>query len=58
MDRQRRKQAEFLIYQFCPFKVITEIGVLYDDMKHKVEEILHKFGNISLPVNIHKDWYY
>lgn len=58
MDRQRRKQAEFLIYQFCPFEVITEIGVLNDAMEQKVEEVLHKFGIKSLLVNTHSDWYY
>ncbi|APF16812.1 hypothetical protein Calab_0893 [Caldithrix abyssi DSM 13497] len=58
MDRQRRKQAEFLIYQFCPIEAVTEIGVLNNRMKQKVETILQKFGINNIPVNIHRDWYY
>jgi hypothetical protein len=56
-DRQRRKQAEFLIFQFCPWEMIFEIGVLNDTMKTKVTSILQAY-NKSTPVQIHKDWYY
>ena len=28
MDRQRRKQAEFLVYRFCPWEVLIHIGVI------------------------------
>ncbi len=43
MDRQRRKQAEFLIYQSCPWTLIQEIGVLNLRMKARVAEILKPF---------------
>lgn len=57
MDRQRRKQAEFLIYQFCPFSAVHKIGVLNQNIKKKVENILIK-GQIVIPVHIRRDWYY
>ncbi len=58
LDRQRRKQAEFLIYQFCPLDVVEEIGVLNRHMKQKVKSILERFGITNIPVNIRQDWYY
>jgi hypothetical protein len=41
MDRQRRKQAEFLIHQSCPWTLIQEIGVLSSPAKTRVEQILN-----------------
>jgi hypothetical protein len=58
MDRQRRKQAEFLVYQFSPLVVVTEIGVLNHSLKQKVETILNNFNLKTIPVNIHVEWYY
>ena len=57
MDRQRRKQAEFLVYQFCPWKVVHEIGVINSTVREQVLPILAKFG-ASTPVRIHRSWYY
>jgi len=36
MDRQRRKQAEFLVHRACPWDLITEIGVLDPGTKSRV----------------------
>ncbi len=58
-DRQRRKQAEFLAYQFCNWSFISAIGVLNNDMKEKVEKILHNFPReLHRPVQIKPKWYY
>lgn len=57
MDRQRRKQAEFLVHRFCPWNVVTLIGVLKDDVKRSVERILDEH-NISIPVTVRSQWYY
>ena len=57
MDRQRRKQAEFLVYRFCPWKVIKQIGVLNKVVKQRVERILDR-NNISMPVEVCRQWYY
>lgn len=59
MDRQRRKQAEFLVHRQCDWGLIREIGVWNDRMKAKVEQILTRFpGFKKLPVNVHREWYY
>ncbi len=59
MDRQRRKQAEFLIYQFCPWSLIQEIGVLNGPAKIRAQAILNEFDSIHHPVvNVQADWYY
>jgi len=59
MDRKRRKQAEFLVYDFCDWDLINEIAVIDTMMKDKVETIFGGF-DISLrkDVHIHNDWYY
>lgn len=59
MDRQRRKQAEFLIYQSCPWVLIEEIGVLNTGMKARVEGILNEFdAGLHKVVNVRAGWYY
>jgi len=59
MDRQRRKQAEFLIYQSCPWKLIQEIGVLNTPAKTRVEQILNEFdASQRTVVNVRAGWYY
>ena len=59
MDRQRRKQAEFLVYRFCNWSFINEIGVIDNSVKTKVEEILHAFPQkLRRPVNIKRNWYF
>jgi hypothetical protein len=56
-DRQRRKQSEFLIYQFCPWNLVSEIGVINDIVKTKVINILQAH-NKTTPVQIRRQWYY
>jgi hypothetical protein len=59
MDRQRRKQAEFLVHQFCPWALVQEIGVMNDAAKMRVEAILGSFdASLDRPVNIQDAWYY
>ncbi len=59
MDRQRRKQAEFLVHRKCDWSLIHEIGVLNQSMKERVEEILGSFDRkLRRPVTIKPDWYY
>lgn len=57
MDRQRRKQIEFLVHRFCPWGVVNRIGVLNDTVKARVECILNR-KNISTPVELCRRWYY
>ena len=59
MDRQRRKQAEFLVYRFCDWELIREIGVLNPTMKDKVEGIMDQFPEgCRRVVRVRRDWYY
>ncbi|MFH1020846.1 MAG: DUF4433 domain-containing protein [Pseudomonadota bacterium] len=59
MDRQRRKQAEFLICDFCPWDLIDEIAVINQRIKFEVEGVLANFSvDIHRPVAIRRDWYY
>ena len=59
MDRQRRKQSEFLVHRFCPWSLIAEIGVLNAAAKALVEGVLAGFdANLKRPVNVRGVWYY
>ena len=59
MDRQRRKQAEFLVHGFCPWEVIQEIGVLDGVAQAQVEAILKQFdADMRRVVHIRREWYY
>lgn len=59
MDRQRRKQAELLIYRFCNWSLIEEIAVINLKMKDRVERILAEFPEIQQrPIIVKSDWYY
>ncbi|MEP6960241.1 MAG: DUF4433 domain-containing protein [Nitrospirota bacterium] len=59
MDRQRKKQAEFLVHQCCPWSLIHEIVVIDSTMQRRVETI-----QAALPadqrrvVRVDRNWYY
>lgn len=56
-DRTRRRQAEFLVYQFCPWTLITEIGVINSTTQTQVQQILQNF-NHQPTVRVYSNWYY
>jgi len=59
MDRQRRKQAEFLIHQFCPWSLIQEIVVIDAAMKQQVERILSDYPpEMCRRATVRRGWYY
>ncbi|GIW99313.1 MAG: hypothetical protein KatS3mg111_2646 [Pirellulaceae bacterium] len=59
MDRQRRKQAEFLVHQECRWDLITEIAVLNRTMKDRVAKILGRFPTqMQRNVVVKPNWYY
>lgn len=59
MDRQRRKQAEFLVHRQCDWALIREIAVFNAQMKSRIEAILDGFdASLSRPVTIRPNWYY
>jgi len=43
MDRQRRKQSEFLVHQLCPWSLIQEIAVINTQVRDRVEAIQTMF---------------
>jgi ssDNA thymidine ADP-ribosyltransferase, DarT len=59
MDRQRKKQAEFLVHQYCPWSLIQEIVVIDSTMQQRVDSILADFPKEQRRVvRIDRDWYY
>lgn len=56
-DRKRRRQAEFLVHQFCPWTLITEIRVINNTIQSQVEQILQNF-NYQSKVQVDSNWYY
>jgi hypothetical protein len=58
-DRQRRKQAEFLLYQKVSWALIREIVVINDQIKSEIEFILNQYSSeFQCPVTTKEDWYY
>jgi hypothetical protein len=58
-DRQRRKQAEFLVWQSLQWSMIAGIGVLNANMAQRVQQILSTFQHRNAPqVAIRPDLYY
>jgi len=54
-DRSRRRQAEFLVHDFFPWKLFSEVGVCNTATAERVNEIL---GDKSIRVSVKRDWYY
>lgn len=58
-DRQRKKQAEFLVYRFCCWSYIKGIAVFNDATKALVLNILELYPTeLHKPVKVFKNWYY
>jgi len=58
-DRQRRKQAEFLVWQSLDWALIEEIAVISDQVKAKVEAALGQCPHRHQPcVRVRGPWYY
>ena len=55
-DRERCRQAEFLVHSVVPINALLGSAVKNEDMKQKVEEAINKY-NIDKPVAI-RHWYY
>jgi hypothetical protein len=56
-DRQRRKQAEFLIYNHVPFDAVIGIAVYDQEMADWVNEHLGNEG-LNCTVTVFPKWYY
>ena len=56
-DRKRRKQSEFLVFEFFPWDLISEIGVINHDIYNKVTAIIKDCSH-QPAITIHPEWYY
>lgn len=56
-DKKRRRQAEFLVFNYFPWDSVLEIGVINGSMKQQVENILEGY-ELNTVVSVQKYWYY
>ncbi|MBW1716435.1 MAG: DUF4433 domain-containing protein [Deltaproteobacteria bacterium] len=56
-DRKRRRQAEFLVKDFCPWELFSEIGVINSKIESRVKRMVENSRHQPV-VQIHRDWYY
>jgi hypothetical protein len=54
-DRCRRREAEFLVHDFFPWKLVSAIGVCNTAIAQQTKRIL---AGRKLPVSVQRDWYY
>lgn len=58
-DRQRRKQAEFLVHRFFPWELIDGIAMTSAAVSEQVSQIFAGFEDgLKRPISIREDWYY
>ncbi len=59
MDRQRKKQAEFLVHQFCDWSLIQAVIVIDEIRKTQVEQVFADFPpDMHRQILVKRDWYY
>jgi hypothetical protein len=56
-DRKRRRQAEFLVHEQCPWSLIRGIGVYDDEIAEQVRAIITNVGHEPV-VRVRRHWYY
>ncbi len=56
-DRKRKRQAEFLIKDFCPWVLFSKIGVINPRIEYRVKRIIENNRHQPI-VQIHRNWYY
>ncbi|MDR3183774.1 MAG: DUF4433 domain-containing protein [Planctomycetaceae bacterium] len=58
-DRKRRKQAEFLIYDFVPWQYIEKIAVIDSVIRDNVACVFDKYPKeLHRPISVEPSWYY
>jgi hypothetical protein len=58
-DRQRKKQAEFLVHRFCDWSLVKEIPVIDDVRKTQVGRVFASFpDHMHRPIHVKPNWYY
>ena len=56
-DRLRRRQAEFLVHQFFPWELISEVAVIDTKVESRVNQMLRGAAHVPNVV-VRRDWYY
>jgi len=56
-DLKEKRQAEFLVHEWCPWEAIEVIGVIDQDIAAWVQATLAGAGHRPR-VEVHRDWYY
>lgn len=52
------KQAEFLLEQYFPWRLVEVIGVINSDTAQTIATILKQHPGHQPKVQVHRDWYY
>ena len=56
-DLKEKRQAEFLVHEWCPWSAVEMIGVMDQEIAARVQAMLA--GAAHQPrVEVHRDWYY
>ena len=56
-DRKRRRQAEFLVHERFPVRLIIGVGVMNEHIKEEAESLIQRLG-LDVPVDVKAGWYY
>ncbi|WP_410514030.1 DUF4433 domain-containing protein [Paenibacillus sp. BR2-3] len=56
-DRKRKRQAEFLAFEYFPLASILEIGVINGSIHDQTSKIIQE-KEVYIPVKVRRDWYY
>ncbi len=56
-ELKEKRQAEFLVHDWCPWNAIVEIGVINDAVAAKVQAALATAAH-KPDVVVRNDWYY
>lgn len=54
---KEKRQAEFLVHEWCPWEAIETIGVMDQAMAARVDAAIAGAGHMPR-VEVHRDWYY
>jgi hypothetical protein len=56
-ETKEKRQAEFLLHDWCPWTVVTRIAVINDTIAEQVGKIMAGAAHTP-PVIVRRDWYY
>lgn len=58
-DRKRRKQAEFLVHNSLPWKLVSKVAVMDDRVKSNVESIFQQYDSkLTKDIIVKPNWYF